>query len=332
MDLIFGRWRSQTLHAGVKLGVFEVTGSAPKSSDDVASEIGTDPALTYRLMRALACIGLLVEDDRRRFSVTEAGATLGSTHPQSLRAVTLLEEGQEHYALWTHLCDMVKEGRQNAFVREFGHMAFDHTAADPAGYGVTFNEAMTSYSNVQTALVLEAMGVRGMPDTAHLCDIAGGHGHLLCHLVASKPGLTGTVIDLPNVVGDGTGLWADRLNLGGRVNYVGGDMFKGVPSADLYFMKLILHDWDDDECVQILQNARRAAKPGARLFIVEHLVTGPDTPHFAKLFDIHMMCWGTGRERTPEEYAGLLARAGWTYQETWYPATRLMGLVEGSKD
>lgn len=106
-------------------------------------------------------------------------------------------------------------------------------------------------------------------------------------------------------------------------------MFAAVPAADAYILKLILHDWNDEECARILTNISRAASPGTRVFIIEHLVPGPDSPHFAKLFDTHMMCWGTGRERTVEEYAALLERTGWKYVHTWFPQARMMGAVEG---
>ena len=330
VDLIFGRWRSQTLHAGVKLGIFDVVGETPRPSSEIAGELGLDPALTYRLMRALGALGLLQENETRKFAVTEAGTFLRANHPQSLRAMTLLEEGPEHYALWKHLTDMVRDGKQNAFVREYGHMAFDHAASD-ADYGARFNDAMSSYSNIQTALVLEALGKRGIPNNAHLCDIAGGHGHLLCHILAEYPGLTGVVFDLPSVVADDEQLWSTKLGLADRCTFIGGDMFDSVPAADIYFMKLILHDWNDDECVQILENIHGASGDDASVFIVEHLITDPATPHFSKLFDIHMMCWGTGRERSAGEYAQLLERAGWRHIETWYPESRLMGLVEGAK-
>lgn len=330
LDLIFGRWRSQTLHAGVKLGVFEVVSKTPKPATEIATELDLDDALAYRLMRALGTLGLLQEDETRKFAITAVGALLCADHPESLRAMTLLEEGPEHYALWTHLTDMVRDGEQNAFVREYGHMAFDHTAAAP-DYGARFNDAMSSYSRVQTALVLDALKTRGMPNSSHLCDIGGGHGHLLCHILAENQGPTGTVFDLPNVIDDEERLWAAKLDLTERCAFVGGDMFESIPSADIYFMKLILHDWNDDECVRILENIHRASDENARVIIVEHLITDPDTPHFSKLFDIHMMCWGTGRERSPDEYAKLLARAGWQHIGTWYPESRLMGLVEGAK-
>jgi hypothetical protein len=106
-------------------------------------------------------------------------------------------------------------------------------------------------------------------------------------------------------------------------------MFEQIPAADAYSMKMILHDWNDAECVRILPKARRAASPGARVFVIEHVVPGPDTPHFSKLFDIHMMCWGTGRERTADEYAALLEQSGWRSTGTRYPPSRMMGVIEG---
>jgi hypothetical protein len=96
-------------------------------------------------------------------------------------------------------------------------------------------------------------------------------------------------------------------------------------------MKLILHDWNDEECVQILETIYRSAAEGGRVFIIEQVIPEPAVPHFAKLFDIHMMCWATGRERTAAEYTALLERAGWGHRQTWYPPSKVMGVVEGAK-
>ena len=100
------------------------------------------------------------------------------------------------------------------------------------------------------------------------------------------------------------------MNVATRCEYVAGDMFTEVPSADAYLLKHILHDWNDADCVRILSNIHKAAAPNARIFVAEYVVLGPDTPHFAKLFDIHMMCATGGQERTEEEYASLCERAG----------------------
>lgn len=329
LDLIFGRWRSQILYCGVELGVFDALGETPRTSDDVATDVETDPHALYRLMRALAALGLLTEFPERRFALSDAGRLLRSDHPESLRGITRLEEGPEHYAIWKHLPDMVRDGNQNAFVREHGHMAFDYTAKS-ARYESVFNEAMSSYSSMQTAWAKEALDSFDFSSISHLCDVGGGHGHMLCSFLAKHPHLEGTVMDLPSVVEDESALWAERLGVSDRCTFVGGDMFQSVPKSDGYMLKMILHDWNDDECVDILTNIHRASAPGSRVFVVEHLVTGPDEPHFSKLFDIHMMCWGTGRERTVDEYNELLKRSGWKPERVW-PSSGLVGVVEGSK-
>lgn len=329
IDLIFGRWRSQILFTGAHLGVFDhLSASQARPAEATAAVIGADPTMTYRLLRALSSLGLLAEDDARGFRLTDAGALLRTDHPQSLRPMALLEEGSEHYALWKHLAAMIRDGKQNAFVREFGMMAFEYARAN-AVYGDVFNQAMTSYSAVQSQLVVEALAGCDLADVRRWCDVAGGYGHLLCNLLAARPTLTGIVLDLPEVVDDLDRLIAPQMGLGDRCHYVGGDMFAQVPAADAYSLKLILHDWSDQECVAILKNLGAAATGPRRVFIVEHIVPGPEEPHFAKLFDVHMLCWGTGRERTESEYVQLLEAAGFRHIHTWYPASRLMGIIEG---
>jgi DNA-binding HxlR family transcriptional regulator len=330
-DVIFGRWKSQILYAGVKLGVFDIASSEPMSESEIARELGLDPALLYRLLRALASIGLLKENHGRRFSITSMGKLLRSDHPQTLRGVALLEEGPEHYAIWKHLTAMVKDGRQDGFVREFGKRIFEH-AADQPSYAEVFNQAMSSYSANQTRWVLEALAGYDFSGIRHLCDIGGGHGHLMCSLLLSHSHLKGMVLEMERVIEDKTVLWANKMGIATeRCSYVGGDMFYEVPSADAYFMKMILHDWDDKECLAILSKIQSTALTKARLFVVEHIVPGPDTPHFSKLFDIHMLCALTGKERTEEEYLELLKQAGFKHVRTHYPPSRIMGVIEAIK-
>jgi hypothetical protein len=330
-DIIFGRWKSQILYAGVKLGVFDIVSSEPMSESEIAKKLALDPTLLYRLLRALASIGVLKEDQGRRFSITSMGKLLRRDDPQTLRGVALLEEGPEHYAIWKHLTAMVKDGKQDGFVREFGQRIFEYAVEHPS-YADVFNQAMNSYSANQTRLVLEALEGYDFSGIRHLCDIGGGNGHLICSLLQSRPHLKGTVLEMEQVIQDRTLLWAHKMGIAAdRCSYVGGDMFYEVPSADAYFMKMILHDWDDEECLKILSKIQRAAPAKARLFIAEHVVQGPETSHFSKLFDIHMLCALTGKERTEEEYLQLLKQTGFKHVRTHYPQSRIMGVVEAIK-
>lgn len=330
VDTILGRWKSQILYVGVKLGIFDSLGTGLRPAAEIAKELDLDPSMSYRLMRALASLGFLSEHDGQEFAITPMGQLMRGDHPQTLRGVILLEEGPEHYAIWKHLPSMVKDGRQDGFLREFGQRIFDYLAKTPE-YAKVFNHAMSSYSGSHTMWFLDALKGYDFGSIRTVCDIAGGHGHLLCHILKEHPHLKGTVLELETTIRNRELLWAEKMGLSARCEYVAGDMFRKVPTADAYIMKMILHDWNDDECVRILSNVRDAAPPGARILIAEHVVPGPGTPHFAKLFDIHMMCALTGRERTEQEYASLLQRAGLKYVKTHYPSSGAIAVVEGVK-
>jgi len=330
VDTILGRWKSQILYAGVKLGIFESIQKEPKHVSEIAEELSLDPSLAYRLLRALASIGFLKENDSHGFSISPLGELVRKDHPQTLRGVILLEEGPEHYAIWKHLPSMIKDGKQDAFLREFGVRIFDYITKKP-DYAEVFNYAMSSYSATHTGWVLEALKGYDFSEIRTICDVGGGHGHLLCNLLLEHPQLEGTVLELESTIRNKDLLWAGKMGLADRCNYLPGDMFSAVPKSDAYVMKMILHDWSDGECVKILSNIQRAAPEGAKVFIVEHVVPGPETPHFSKLFDIHMMCALTGRERTEKEYADLLQEAGLDYVRTHYPPSKSIGVIEGIK-
>jgi hypothetical protein len=295
IDLIFGRWRSQILYAGAALGVFDhLTQDEAIGAAALSPKISTDPALLYRL----------------------------------LKAMVLLEEGPEHYAAWKHLVQILRDGRQDGFLREFGAPLFEYARRN-ASYAAA-NRAMTSYSAVQAQWAVAALASEDFAGVHTFCDVAGGHGYLTCVFLEAYPGPSGIVFDLPEVIAETDRLWAPKLNLADRCRYVAGDMFRKIPAADAYLLKNILHDWGDAECVKILANVRRACTEGARLFAIEHVVPGPEDPHFSKLFDIHMMCVLTGRERTADEHAELLRTGGWRYERLRQAPGALQSVIVGT--
>ena len=330
VDTILGRWKSQILYAGVKLGIFESLDRTPKHYSEIARQLNLDASLLYRLLRALASLGFLNEEGDKKFTITSMGELVRKDHPETLRGVVLLEEGPEHYAIWKHLSDMIRDGRQDGFVREFGLRIFDYMSQNPA-YRDAFNYAMDSYSARTTKMVLEALKGYDFTRIKSLCDIGGGHGHLICSILREHPHLQGIVLELESTINNKELLWAEKMGVADRCIYIAGDMFKEVPRSDVYVMKMILHDWNDEECVAILSNIHKASPLGGRILIAEHVVAGHETPHFSKLFDIHMMCALTGRERTEKEYAALLERAGLQYLQTHYPPSKTIGVVEGIK-
>ena len=330
LDLMTGRWRSQILHAGVKLGLFDAIGATTQTSDQLAESLALNPSNTYRLLRALSSIGLLEERPDRSFSVTATGSLFASDHPNSLRSSCLWEEGETMYRAWRHLPAIVKEGGADGIVREFGRPAFDLIATEPE-VGQIFNDAMTGYSSRETSEVIAALQGFDITSLSSICDIGGGFGHLLCSILKTYAHLTGTILEMPAVLENPATLLADSFGVSDRMTYQAGDMFNCVPQADAYLLKHILHDWDDEACRTSLKNAHAASASGARVLIAEYIVPGPGISDFSKMFDIHMMSVLTGRERTESEFAELLSESGWAFCKTWSQPASSMAVVEGVK-
>lgn len=314
-DLIFGRWKSRVLYAGVSLGIFDaVKQTGPATAAGVCGPLRLDARNGYRLLRGLANIGLLKEgpggEQDALFSLTNLGECLCAGHPSNLRDVSLLQDGPEHSHIWDHLPAMVREGWQNAFRHEYGATAFEYADSHPE-YSRVFDAAMASYSAQQAAAAVEALADFDFAGISQVCDVGGGRGTLLQALVRAQPHLQGLVLERPAVIAQARGPAA-----GENWRYQAGDMFQEVPGADLYLLKLILHDWDDNQCIGLLQNLRRAAldsgRSRAQVLILEFVIPPHDQPHFSKLYDLHMMCWGQGRERSVPQYRELLRAAGWS--------------------
>ena len=181
----------------------------------------------------------------------------------------MLEEGNEHYAIWKHLPAMIIDGKQNAFLREYGKKLFEYTESIPP-YREVFNQAMSSYSRIQTGWILEALEGYDFSKIQNICDVGGGQGHLLCSILVKYPQLKGIVLELENVINKKELLWANKMGVQDRCTYIAGNMFDNVPKADAYIMKMILHDWSDDECVKILSNIYQRSPNEGTVFIAEH--------------------------------------------------------------
>jgi predicted transcriptional regulator len=131
MDIIFGRWKSQILYTGAKIGIFDYLTTSPKELGLIAHDLNLNETMAYRILRSIASLGFLKEENDRRFSITSLGELLRKDHPQTLQGVLLLEEGQEHYQIWKHLPRMIKEGKQNAFNLEYGNDLFEYASNIP---------------------------------------------------------------------------------------------------------------------------------------------------------------------------------------------------------
>ena len=302
--MLSGYWISQSIYVAAKLGLADLAKAGPRSVDDLAKATGTHAPSLYRLLRALASVGMFAEEHDRRFASTPLAECLRSDLPGSQRSLAIMM-GEEHYACYGRLIDSVRTG-ETAFEKIYGLGVFDWLSQHPE-QGRTFDEAMVGVHGQETAAMLSAYD---FSDIGTLADVGGGNGSLLLATLGKFPQLRGMLVDLPNVVARARANLT-AAGLAERCQAVAGNFFESVPSgADAYLMRHIIHDWDDPKSVQILRNVHRALAGRGKLLLVEGVVQPGNTPSFTKLLDLTMLVIPGGKERTEVEYRDLLAAAG----------------------
>jgi O-methyltransferase domain len=300
--------------ATAELGIPDLLARGPRSLDELAGDTGTVPDALVRLLRLGVEVGLLDEPELNRFALTRAGACLSGQDPTtSLRSFALVQAAPGLYRAWERLADAVRTGRP-AFPAAHGMTTWEYFRRHP-DEGRLFAEAMGGL----TARLAPHVAARCDPSRfRRIVDVGGSHGLLLAGLLAVAPEARGVLFDTPEVVaGAGSALVAQGV--ADRVELVAGDFFTEVPpGGDLYLLKAVLHDWDDEDAARILTNCHRAAASDSVLLVVEGLIppgpagTGELLP---RLMDLTMLVAEGGRERSRDGYEALLADTGYRLEQ-----------------
>ncbi len=303
LKLTTGYWISQAINAAAKLGVADHIEAGVRDPKILAHKTQTQPHALYRLLRALASIGIFKEDAAGHFDHTPMSELLVD-RLGSMRAPSLLN-GDEHYASWGDLVYSVQTG-QPAFDRIYGKPIFPWLAEHPEQAKI-FDAAMTGIHGPETQAMVDAYDFTGIQ---RLVDIGGGNGTLLCAILQKQPALQGILYDLPGVIERSKVRIAEQ-GLADRCECVAGSFFESVaPGGDAYLMRHIIHDWNDEQCHTILSHCRRAMQPGNKLLIIECVIEPGNAPGWSKFLDLNMLVLPGGMERTEAEFRTLLTKAG----------------------
>lgn len=310
MSMLFGIPVAHAVGVAAELGIFSRVAVAERSAEQIAAETGTLPDPTYRLMRGLAALGLLVESQQRNFSLSELGRWLLPETPGSFDAFARMNNAPWSSSVFANLMHPLKTG-ESAFRKQHGEGLFSWLARHPEREEL-FGHAMSTFSGMEVELVVVAYD---FTTANRVVDIGGGHGMLLARILQSAPTTKGILFDQPRVLERAKSTFLSA-ELARRCEFVPGDFFEGVPpGGDLYVLKHVLHDWDDERALRILENVARAAAPGSRVLVVEQGLAPPGVPSPGKLMDIAMLAMLDGaRERGAEEHARLMARAGLRFE------------------
>jgi hypothetical protein len=320
--MLFSAALSRAVCTIAELGIADqIDPDSPRAVQSLAAATGTHEQSLYRILRFLASHGIFQEKGNRQFDHTPLSHCLRSDAEGSFRSAAQMMH--RVYPAWDGLHHAAITG-ESGFNKVFGQPLFDYLGTH-ADLAPIFDAGMTAIHGHETTAMLEAYDFSAVHV---LADIGGGNGSLIGAVLQRYPKLRGLLFELGHVAGRAReSLRADGVD--GRCSVIEGNFFESVPSgADTYLFRHIIHDWTDAQSVQILNNCRKVIPKNGKLLIVEAVVPTGNASSLAKDYDMAMLVFPGGIERTEEEYRLLLKQAGFQLSSLT-PTTSVISVVEG---
>jgi len=305
MDMAKGYRISQCLYVVAKLGIADLLKDGAKHCDVMATATNTNSDSLYRLLRALASIEVFKESKPKCFELTPLGTCLQSDAPGEISSFIIIQ-AEQNYQAWGHLIHSVRTG-ENAFEHLHGMNVFDYQQQNVA-LAELFDGYMVKRTEKTKAAILEAYD---FSEFSKLVDVGGGEGTLIAAILQHYPHLTGILFDRPLTI-EKAQEKLSTAGVGDRCSLVSGSFFESIPTGgDLYILKNILHNWDNDRALTILKNCHQAMNENGKLVAIELIIPQGNDADNGKFHDLQMLVtFANGRERTEQEYDNLLNLAG----------------------
>lgn len=323
MKFIVGKWISKPIYVAAELGIADLLAEGPKSIEDLARESRSHAPSLFRMMRALASVGIFVETEAKCFGLTPMAECLKTG---AMRSIALMFNSDWSDKAWGYFLNSVKTG-ETAFEKAHGMPVSEWLEENPRAAEV-FNEANAIKAGSSHRAIVDAYDFSNIET---LTDVGGGIGVLMAEILLANPSMKGIVAEIESVIQKAR----ETIKVHGiedRCQAVECDFFEKIPSgSDAYLMSNILHDWPDEQCRIILSNCHKAMKQGSRLLIVEMVVPPGNEPSVAKLLDLEMLVTTGGRERTEAEYKDLLVSSGFRLSRI-IPTKESVCIIEGIRE
>jgi hypothetical protein len=308
--LLTGHMAPHVIYTATRLGLPALLAGGTTGTAELATATGTHAQSLARLLRALASIGIVTEPAAGDFRLTPMGTLLLPEAENSLNATVLLNFNEEAWRSWTALEHSIRTG-EPSFEHIYETQAFPYFASQP-GLMEIFNRAMAERTR-QAAIAVVANYDFSRYNT--IVDVGGNDGTLLAGILNTNLGAKGVLFDTADGIAQAPEALA-RAGVDDRCQIVAGDFFESVPEGgDLYTLKSVIHDWDDERSIAILKSCRAAIPDNGVLLVVEPVMpdVADDTLTIPTVVsDINMLVYTGGVERTVSEFAALLTAAGFT--------------------
>lgn len=305
LNLVARSTDSAIVSAFVDLGIADALGDEELEVDVLAERIDAHPVGLLRLLRPAARLGLVCRRGTR-YRLTSMGQHFREDHPMSFAPWTRYHSSPVALRAWESLAESVRTNSP-AYASREGNSIWQWFAEHP-------DEERDFTVSMRTIADIDGPGqARRYPfeDGQTVCDVGGGVGTLLSHVLRANPTLRGVLVDGPGPAADAPAFLAER-GVADRVEVVEGDLFGPMSvEADVFLLKDVLHDWDDERCLTILRHVRAALRPDDRVGLVEMVQVPMEANRLVPMVDLEMLVLTDGgRQRTIEEFDELFGRAG----------------------
>lgn len=321
-EIVHGFCLSQCVHVAAKLGIADCLKHGPKTCAELAELTGSHPGALCRLLRALAGKNIFSEDEGGCFLLTPLAGILLTDTDGSMHAEVLHMLNSSSWVPWGQLLHSVKTG-EAAFPGIYGEDAWSYRSRHPE-ISAIFETMATAMSKQEADAILSNLD---LSDVSQIIDVGGGKGELIANILLNQKNLRGVLFDQTHIVA-GADEVLQAAGVADRCRVEPGDFFREVPKdGDLYLLKAVIHNWNDDAAIAILRNCRQAMSSHARIVLIES-VLDPAGPSVGNFMDLHMLVIHGGQERTPAEFGALLENSGFCLKNIVKTASGI-SLIEG---
>ena len=321
-QMIFGLVVTKAIYCVAKLNIADtLAAEGPMNASALAAKSGAHAESLYRLMRALASIGIFREDQNGNFSLTPMAECLRDDSPDSVKAMAL-GIGNVWFKAYSELMYPIQTGKPG-FEHAMGMPVFEYLTTHPEE-GKIFDRMMTDIHGGETAPMIDNYDFSAFKT---IVDVGGGNGEVITSILQKNKEVKGILFDLPEVIDRARQNIASK-GLNDRCRLEAGNFFESVvKGGDAYIMRHIIHDWSDADAVTILSNCRKAMNPGGKVLVVEAVIQEGNEPSPFKLLDITMLMVG-GKERTKKQFEDIFSKAGLKLNRV-VPFQNDLSVVEG---
>ncbi len=300
-QMVQGFMPAKSLQVAAELGIADLIAEKPKSADQLSTILGVHSESLYRLLRALASLGIFKEISHNQFENTLLSEAFRTNVPGSMRDYLIFYPDDGFLLAWTKLLDVVKTGKPS-FKDVNGCEQWEYFQKHRES-AERFNKGLAARTSQVISALLESYDFSQFKT---LIDVGGGLGTVLASILSKFQQLHGCLYEQSSVV-EGAKSFLEAQGVISRCNLISGNFFESVPKDfDAYLMKSIIHDWDDEKALAILKNCRASINKHGKLLLIERVIGQDDAPLSVKWMDLYMMVIYGSRVRTEQEFRNLL--------------------------